>query len=348
MKGFIGVLLIVLIILISGCTQTGELIDAGEENLTPEEELILEEFLDKTPETQNETNITENVPPSAVYTGHTGPQNITQPPGCPETCDDGDNCTYDYCSGDTGYECVHAVRICPNFVKICPDGVEVICKNICIDDLCTTCRPDCSEYQLPVCEMTQDDCTPCYILDTENCECAQIISCGINNDNCCPGECNYTSDNDCEEPECNESWECSEWSECINETQNMVCTDANLCNTTERVEIRECQEEPEVFNITITYVNYTEEWVEIGNFGNTEVDMTNWTINDTLTSPREVFRFPEFILQPGNYVYILKGYGENNATHLYRNKNDYVWNDKGDTAVLIDNSGQIISQYSYE
>ena len=76
--------------------------------------------------------------------------------------------------------------------------------------------------------------------------------------------------------------------------------------------------------------------------------MTNWTINDTLVTPKKRFTFPGFILQPGNYVYILKGYGENNATHLYRNKNDYIWNNDADTAVLIDNKGQIISQYSYE
>jgi hypothetical protein len=32
---------------------------------------------------------------------------------------------------------------------------------------------------------------------------------------------------------CEESWDCTEWSSCINGTQTRTCTDLNKCNTTE-------------------------------------------------------------------------------------------------------------------
>lgn len=354
--GFAGALFIVLLIFTSGCTQTGRVV---EENLTHGEELVLEEFLNETAGVQaNYTNATGNAP--GVYMGHTGPQNITQPLGCPETCDDGDNCTYDYCSGDTGYKCVHATLICPNTVRECPDGVDVICENACANDSCMACEPDCSEHQPPACGITQNDCGACQILDAENCACARIISC-IQNDGCCPEGCNYTNDNNCEVPpgECSHDSECNDNNNCTADRclgipkaclhENVTaCTSGDGCCPEGCVHANDtdCEEE-EIFNITITYVNYTEEWVEIWNFGNMGVEMTNWTINDTLVTPQKRFTFPEFVLQPENHVYILKGYGQNNATHLYRNKNDYIWNDGGDTAVLIDNKEQTISQYSY-
>lgn len=338
------------LLIVSGCTQTGK-VTGGEQNLTPEEEQILEEFLNKTP--------VENVSPIKDYEGHTEPQNITQPLGCPETCDNEDNCTYDYCSEYTNYECVHAMRICPSFVKICPDGVRVICENTCIDDACTRCKPDCTEHQLPVCELTQDDCGACQILDTENCECAQIISC-VNNDGCCSEGCDYINDNDCEEPdgECSEDMDCNDDNNCtIDKCEGIPknCSHENItpccgngeCEDGENFEScpDDCEEE-EIFNITITNLDPVAEWVEIGNFGSMEVDMTNWTINDTLVTPKKRFTFPEFILQPYSYVFILKGPGEDNSTHLYRNKLN-IWNNDGDAAVLIDNAGQIISQYNY-
>jgi hypothetical protein len=148
--------------------------------------------------------------------------------------------------------------------------------------------------------------------------------------------------------DCNESWECENWSECINGTQSRACTDLNSCRTEELKpnETQKC-EEPEELNISITFIEPQEEWVEIWNFGNIVVDMINWTINDTLITSKKRFTFPEFILQPGNFVFILKGYGTDNSTHLYRNNNQYVWNNDNDTAVLIDKEGQIISTYSY-
>ncbi len=323
------ILSLLLILLVSGCTQTGRIINESAE--LPNETGAMQ----VTPENETEQNIS---------TAPTEPQNITQPEACPETCNDGNNCTYGYCSGDTGYECVHAIRICLDSVRPCPDGVNVSCKNMCINNSCTSCEPDCSEHPIPECTK---QCGECEILDTERCECARITKC-VHNDNCCPEGCNYTEDNDCEKPECNESWECGNWSECINGTQGRTCTDLNSCGTEELKpnEIQEC--ELEEFNITITYIHYeTPEWVEIRNFGNLAVDMTNWTLEDNATHPH-VYHLPAFSLPQSAFLYIHTGYGTDNSTDLYWNYGWHIWNDAGDMATLKDNNGTIISTYSYD
>lgn len=298
---------IVSLILISGCTQTGRVVEG---NLTPEEELILREFLNQTPETQNETNTTENIS-LPVYRGHAEPQNITQPLGCPETCDDGDYCTYDYCSQETGYGCVHAERICPNTVEACPDGAEVICENICADDSCTTCDPDCSEHRLPSCGLTQDDCGQCRILDTGNCECALIISC-VHNDECCPPGCDYNNDTDCEMPpdECSGDSECDDGNNCTEDRcqgipkacrheEITACTPGDGCcpggcNHTNDTDCEE-PEEPEatgdylvineiMYNppamggFTASQADYYLEWVELYNPNDNDVNISGWNL----------------------------------------------------------------------
>ena len=347
--GFAGIiLLIVLIILISGCTQTGTI--TGEQELTPEEELILEEFLNKTGEIQE-----QNVSPIKSYEGYTEPQNITQPLGCPGTCDDGDNCTYDYCSEDTSYECVHAERLCPNFVRICPDGVRVICENTCKDDACTRCDPDCSEHQLPVCELTQDDCGACQILDTDNCECAQITSC-VYNDSCCPGGCDYTNDNDCEEPEgecsddadCNDDNNCTidicggipkncsyeEITECIPDDG---CCPSGCNSTTDNNCPEEPPEEPEVTGnyLIINEIMYNpsteqgsdsyKEWIELYNPNNNDIDVSGWTLCDSALlegyvnhSVGETYLVSGTIIPANGYVIITDG---GSGTDVYENFN---------------------------
>jgi hypothetical protein len=149
------ILSLFLIIIVSGCTQTGRMIN--ESAGLPNETGTMQVQPNETQASGNETeqNISEVL---------TEPQNITQPRVCPETCNDGNNCTYDYCYKDTGYECVHAIRICLNSVKTCPDGVKVGCKNTCINGTCTSCKPDCSEHQIPKCTK---QCRECEILDTE-------------------------------------------------------------------------------------------------------------------------------------------------------------------------------------
>lgn len=369
MKGLIGVLLIALIVLISGCTQTGELIDAGEENLTPEEELILEEFLDKTPEISDANETGQNASPVSAYTGYIEPQDITQLLGCPETCDDEDNCTYDYCSKDTDYECVHAERICPNTVRMCDDGVEVICKNICIDDFCTTCKPDCSEHQLPVCELTQDDCGLCQTLDTDNCECARITSC-VNNDNCCPEGCNYTSDNDCAEPEgeCSEDWECDDANNCT------IDRCEGIPKNCSHEEITECAggdgccpegcdyandtdcEEPEqgLDHLVFSEVyydakgdDYANEWLEIYNPTRDAINLSGWSISDNSGT----WKFPEITIESSSYIIIARdSEGFQNISQCLPDIDTFTrgLNNNGDQLSLKNSNLQLIDFVAWE
>ncbi len=334
-------LILIFLILIAGCTQTGRIINKSEGKY-PEPGIIT----NQTPAENQNHEINTTAAKSISTDVPTEPQSITQPQACPETCDDGNGCTYDYCSAETNYECSHALLLCKDSVRICPDGVRVGCKNICRDNACTNCVPDCSEHKKPVCTLSKSDCGSCQVPDLERCECAQIVSC-IDSDNCCPLGCDYTRDSDCEEPKCQESWSCGNWSECSDGTQTRTCADLNSCGTEglKPTETQPCEEQ--VFNLTITKVNYIDEWVKISNQGNIPVNMSAWTINDTLSKPRTVFIFPEFILQPGGSVYILKGYGDNNQTHLHRNNSRNIWNNDGDTAVLLDDKNRIISTYSY-
>lgn len=306
------ILSLFLVLLVSGCTQTGRIINESAE---PSNETGAVQQVQEQP---NETE--QNV--STVYTE---PQNITQPKACPETCDDRDNCTYDYCSEDTGYECVHAIRICLNSVKTCPDGVEVSCKNLCINNSCTECNPDCSEHQLPICELTQDDCSECEILDTETCKCAKITAC-VHNDNCCPEGCNYTNDNDCEVPE--------QGDECLTDSD---CDDANAC-TIDRCEgtpkncsyeeITDCIDDDGCCPVRCDYTNDTDceeqfgndedviineimynpstdqcrdddcEWVELYNMGTYKVNLSGWTLDEK--------PFEAEIINSGEYIIIAR------------------------------------------
>lgn len=295
------ILSLFLITLISGCTQAGRIINqsSGSPSITGAMQVQPDET-----QAPTATENTSQVP--------TEPQNVTQPEACPETCNDRNNCTYDYCSGDTGYECVHAIRICPNSVETCPDGVKVGCKNMCINNSCTSCDPDCSEHQLPVCGLAQDDCSECEILNTETCECAQITAC-VHNDTCCPGACNYTNDNDCMKPACNESWECGNWSECINETQNKTCIDINSCNMTKRIEVQACEEEPRINHLLFSEVyydaegdDYQNEWFEIYNPTGETINLTGYSVLDNSQASKTWYFPNNTIIESDSYIVIAR------------------------------------------
>ncbi len=45
-------------------------------------------------------------------------------------------------------------------------------------------------------------------------------------------------------PACQESWTCTAWTTCTDNTQQRTCTDTNNCNQTQRTETRACTSEP--------------------------------------------------------------------------------------------------------
>ena len=99
-------------------------------------------------------------------------------------------------------------------------------------------------------------------------------------------------------------------------------------------------------DIEITELNLSEEWVEITNNGDVDVDMSNWTLEDNATNPH-TYLFPSgFILDDGSSVKVHTGDGNDTSTELYWGFGGHIWNNNGDTATLKDSNGKIISQMS--
>jgi len=385
--------LLVMVVIFSGCTQTGQVINKSSppvETQTEQPELpVLYANLTVSEETENETraayvaetteptksNISEPAtgpatePSSGQVTGQTGPTNPCEGITCPNSvtiCEDGfrarcdNSCTNGACSvcrpSCYGHNLCDNI-ICNDSVAMCPDGYEATCKNTCDRGDCMECTPDCTGHE-SITEECELSCGTCEEENNATCTCDIIVPCD-GNGICEEGE--YPGSNDC--PECDDEDNCTE--DMYNYTpgecyHNIIvpCCGNGLCeNETKGMENStncpvDCMEpeEPDSLgeiNITITFVEPHEEWVKIENLGTMAAPMTNWTINDTLSSPKNVFTFPNFTLLPCSHVFVLKGYGENNATHLYRNKNNNIWNNDGDTAMLIDDEDRIISTYTY-
>lgn len=89
--------------------------------------------------------------------------------------------------------------------------------------------------------------------------------------------------------------------------------------------------------------NLNDEWVRITNGGGTAVDLAGWVLKDTSASHR--YSFPsEFVLGAGASVTVRTGCGADTATDLHWcNEGSAVWNNSGDTAFLLDPSGNIVS-----
>jgi hypothetical protein len=86
------------------------------------------------------------------------------------------------------------------------------------------------------------------------------------------------------------------------------------------------------------------EFVEITSTEVVDVDMTGWTLRDIA---RHVFHFPLFVLPAGSSVRVWTGRGADDAENLYWGRRAAVWNDRGDTAMLHDRDGHLVSRYIY-
>lgn len=94
-------------------------------------------------------------------------------------------------------------------------------------------------------------------------------------------------------------------------------------------------------------VNLNGEWVTIRNDGGSVVDLSGWTLRDESATHR--FAFPAvFVLAVGETVTIRTGCGVDFGTELFWcNQGSAVWNNTGDTAFLLDPSGNIHDTFGY-
>ena len=86
--------------------------------------------------------------------------------------------------------------------------------------------------------------------------------------------------------------------------------------------------------------------VEITNQGSSSTVLTGWVLKDESATHR--YNFPSgFLLDAGADVRVLTGCGTDTTTSLYWCSGGAVWNNSGDTAFLLDPSGNIHAQYGY-
>jgi len=90
--------------------------------------------------------------------------------------------------------------------------------------------------------------------------------------------------------------------------------------------------------------NLNGEWVQLTNRGHDTVLIAGWTLSDR--DQGILYTFPAIFLVPNESVTIFSGTGTLNNTALFMGKNDPVWGNSGDTAILKDGKGTIIDQRS--
>lgn len=89
--------------------------------------------------------------------------------------------------------------------------------------------------------------------------------------------------------------------------------------------------------------NLNGEWVEITNTGDEDVAMAGWILVD---GQDHEYAFPEdFVLSPGASVRVHTGNGNDSESELYWGLKVPVWNNDGDIATLVDESGNAVDRY---
>lgn len=88
--------------------------------------------------------------------------------------------------------------------------------------------------------------------------------------------------------------------------------------------------------------NLDDEWVEVSNNGTLDVNLTGWTLMD---AQNHTYTLPDFSLKAGAKAKIRTGVGDDTSEDLFWNRNTSIWNNDGDTATLMDASGNIVARY---
>jgi hypothetical protein len=90
--------------------------------------------------------------------------------------------------------------------------------------------------------------------------------------------------------------------------------------------------------------NLNGEWVRLTNRGDGLVLLAGWTLSDSTGSNPYVF--PAYILTPNSSVTVYSGRGTMNDTALFMGRDEPLWGNTGDEAILKDGSGHIIDRRS--
>ena len=98
-------------------------------------------------------------------------------------------------------------------------------------------------------------------------------------------------------------------------------------------------------SITITNIHYSgkDEYVTIENNSSSTIDMYNWKLTSN-PPDKQKYIFPHLIVSPHSSIEIHSG---PSAKGKYIWTKRYIWNNKGDEAILYNNLGKVVSKYKY-
>lgn len=89
------------------------------------------------------------------------------------------------------------------------------------------------------------------------------------------------------------------------------------------------------------------EWVLVANGGSETIDLTGWGLRDESSANR--YRFPDgFSLAVGESVFVHTGCGDDGPGRLHWCATGPVWNNGGDTALLLDPTGNVAARLHYD
>jgi micrococcal nuclease len=85
--------------------------------------------------------------------------------------------------------------------------------------------------------------------------------------------------------------------------------------------------------------NLIDEYVEIKNYGDAVVSLSNWTISD---SGGNSFVLPDIYLNPGEMLSIHTGIGVNTETNFYLKSHRQIWDNEEDAVYLYNSAGELV------
>ncbi len=91
--------------------------------------------------------------------------------------------------------------------------------------------------------------------------------------------------------------------------------------------------------------NPNGEWIEIENISSARINLNNYTLQDSSSS--NLYTFGNFALDSGDIVTVYSGCGTDTSAELYWCNDGSIWNNGGDSAMLRDNNGDFVDDYTY-
>ncbi|WP_266081082.1 lamin tail domain-containing protein [Haladaptatus caseinilyticus] len=92
--------------------------------------------------------------------------------------------------------------------------------------------------------------------------------------------------------------------------------------------------------------NLNDEYIVLENTGTTPHDLSGWKIRDTANHSYTVPRGT--ILEPSQRITLHSGSDENTNTDYYWNSEQPIWNNGGDTVIIVDTEGTTVVRETYE